>query len=169
MSSKKDYTVEIVIAIIGVLGTIGAAIVGNWDKIIAPKITPISTATPTSNSSQSGAIIFFKFTADDSFQPSSGNHVTSQLIQPDGGFHAVFRTVKLNRNETWLWGYQYNRDGSLQAKFGMIDSNDIFINPWVSISKKIYYSQDSAKNITVSGINNKYDYLEATAEFVSVK
>ena len=136
--------------------------------IVKKETTPTPTSTSTSTSIPS-AMISFKFTADNSFQPTSGNQLTPQLIQPNGEFHAVFRTTKPNRDETWLWGYQYNRDGSLQAKFGMIDSNNRFIDPWVSTSEKIYYAKESANSTTVSGINNKYNHLEAMAKFVSVE
>lgn len=45
MSKNKDYIVQIIIVIIGVVGTISAVVIMNWDKIpfvesSAPTTTP---------------------------------------------------------------------------------------------------------------------------------
>ena len=45
MSDKKGYTVQIVIAIIGLIGILGTAIITNWDKIFPPP-TPGLTPSP---------------------------------------------------------------------------------------------------------------------------
>ena len=34
--AESNYRVAIVVAVIGVIGTLGAAFIGNWDKIFAP-------------------------------------------------------------------------------------------------------------------------------------
>ena len=116
----------------------------------------------------SGAMISFEFHADPSFDPVKGYEQILHPIQPDGKFHDVYRTVKQKPpGETWLWGFQYNTDRTLQAKFGKVDSNDSFVAPWISISNPIHVSDStSTRETTAEGVNNQYDWLKATAKFI---
>lgn len=53
MSDKKDYTVQIAIAIIGLIGTLGAAAIANWDRMFPqPTPQPISRKDHTEQTAQ---------------------------------------------------------------------------------------------------------------------
>lgn len=42
----KSHTVAIVVAVIGVVGVLGSALIANWDKVIAPRAAPTITTRP---------------------------------------------------------------------------------------------------------------------------
>lgn len=44
--TQSNHRVPIAIAIIGVVGTLGAALIANWDKIFPPPPQPVSTVAP---------------------------------------------------------------------------------------------------------------------------
>jgi len=45
---ESSHRVTIVVAVIGVIGTLGAAIIGNWDKLFPPDVRPYESVVPAS-------------------------------------------------------------------------------------------------------------------------
>ena len=91
--SDTSNRVTIVVAIIGVVGTIGAAVIGNWDKIFPPpalpkKIETVSAKTPTARavSNISGVWRDVEYPSNSSQLSQDGNrvHFTRRGVLPNG-------------------------------------------------------------------------------------
>lgn len=172
MSNENNSNLgAILVGIAAIITAVGGIIALFWEDssnfvLKENKNAPIEILEKSKVSDKMDVNIYFEFTADKSFNPEMGSRQISKSIQPNGKFETVFRTIKRKSGEIWLWGYKYNTDNSFQAKFGKINSNNEFVEPWVSTSSKIFYTSNGLNQAKISGVNNKYPWLRATVKII---
>jgi len=109
------------------------------------------------------AMIGWSFTAGSTFTPTGPETgITSAPVQPNGTgkFHTAWTNKK--DGDTYLWGYIYNADKTLQAKFGRVDSKGNFTS-YSFTSKPIQFQPGAGNYITVS--STEYTWQSATVWF----
>ncbi|MGR8999438.1 MAG: MAC/perforin domain-containing protein, partial [Gammaproteobacteria bacterium] len=115
-------------------------------------------------SNQGYAMIYCYFTADGAFTPlGPESYTTPQPVKPTGAFTHVWTTTKTD-GETWWWGYIYNENLTLEAKFGSVDSKGNFKSGWTFTSTAISYEPGTANS--TEAVCKNYPWLTATAKFV---
>ena len=145
MASKKPPRTEVIIAMIGLIGVLGAAVIANWDKIFRPKppdgptnsnIAPVNKSTPQPSISDPQACLttFLQNVPNDRIITLENGTYDQQIIGPhQSKDQAIALRLEENRELVGVIKLQFY---SLNAMFKIVSIIDFECQPVESFENR---------------------------------